>query len=74
MAVTDDDFVSLDASQLTLPRKSDGSLPYVEFLRLKTNSKLYNAGMGCFLTGAVKILAMIGWKMRQYLLREMWQR
>ena len=51
MAVTDDDFVSLDASQLTLPRKSDGSLPYVEFLRLKTNSKLYNAGMGCFLTG-----------------------
>lgn len=31
MAVTDDDFVSLDASQLTLPRKSDGSLPYVEF-------------------------------------------
>ena len=51
MAVTDDDFVSLDASQLALPRKSDGSLPYVEFLRLKTNSKLYNAGMGCFLTG-----------------------
>ena len=51
MAVTDDDFVSLDASQLTLPRKSDGSLPYVEFLRLKTNSKLYNAGMGCFLAG-----------------------
>ena len=33
---------------LPLPRKSDGSLPYVEFLRLKTNSKLYNAGMGCF--------------------------
>ena len=51
MAVTDDDFVSLDASQLALPRKSDGSLPYVEFLRLKTNSKLYNAGMGCFLAG-----------------------
>ena len=50
MVVTDDDFVSLDASQLTLPRKSDGNLPDMDFLRLKTDSQLYNAGVGCFLT------------------------
>lgn len=30
MTVTDDDFVSLGASQLTLPRKSNGSLLYKE--------------------------------------------
>lgn len=40
----------MDASQLTLPRKLDGSLPDIEFLRLKTDSKLYNAGVGCFFT------------------------
>ena len=48
MTVTDDDFISLDASQLTFSRKADGSLPEIDFLRLKANSKLYNAGLGCF--------------------------
>lgn len=46
LTVTDDDFISLDASQLTLPRKADGSLPDINFLRLKVSSKLYNAGIG----------------------------
>lgn len=46
LTVTDDDFISLDASQLNLPRKADGSLPDINFLRLKVSSKLYNAGIG----------------------------
>jgi len=46
MTVTDDDFVSLDASQLMLPRKADGSLPDIDFMKLKTKSKLYKAGLG----------------------------
>lgn len=48
MTVTDDDFISLDAGQLTFSRKADGSLPEIDFLRLKANGKLYNAGLGCF--------------------------
>ena len=48
MTVTDDDFISLDAGQLTFSRKTDGSLPEIDFLRLKANGKLYNAGIGCF--------------------------
>ena len=40
------DFVSLDPAQLTLPRKADGSLPDIDFLKLKRNSKLYDAGTG----------------------------
>ena len=46
LTVEEDDFVSLDASQLTLPRKADGSLPDIDFLKLKRNSKLYDAGIG----------------------------
>ncbi len=49
MTVTDDDFISLDAGQLTLSRKADGSLPEIDFLRLKSDSKLSNAGLGCFI-------------------------
>ena len=49
MTVTDDDFISLDAGQLTLSRKADGSLPDIDFLRLKSDSKLSNAGLGCFI-------------------------
>ena len=49
MTVTDDDFISLDAGQLTLSRKVDGSLPEIDFLRLKSDSKLSNAGLGCFI-------------------------
>lgn len=46
MTVGEDDFVSLDPAQLTLPRKADGSLPDIDFLKLKRNSKLYDAGIG----------------------------
>lgn len=32
--LADDDFVSLDESQLTAPRKADGSLPDITFMKL----------------------------------------
>ena len=42
--VTDDDFVSLNPAGLTGPRQKDGSLPVVDFMRLKDNSDLIDAG------------------------------
>lgn len=39
------DFLSLDPSQLTLPRNADGSLPDIAFLHLIPGSDLINAGM-----------------------------
>ncbi len=45
VTLTDADFVSLDASQLSLPRKSDGSLPDMTFLHLATGSDLIDAGV-----------------------------
>ena len=38
------DFQCLDASQMTLPRKPDGSLPDITFMHLAANSDLINAG------------------------------
>lgn len=46
ITVTADDFESLDTKQLLLPRKADGSLPDITFLRLKPTSKAYEAKMG----------------------------
>lgn len=43
--VNDNDFESLDASQLLLPRLADGSLPQTTFLRLAPNSDLVDTGM-----------------------------
>jgi len=43
--VTDDDFVSLDTAQLRWPRKSDGSLPDITFMKLKEGSDLINSGI-----------------------------
>jgi hypothetical protein len=43
--VTDEDFVSLDASQLTWPRKADGSLPDITFGHLRADSDLIDGGM-----------------------------
>jgi hypothetical protein len=43
--VNDGDFVSVDATQLTAPRKADGSLPDITFLHLKQGSDLINGGM-----------------------------
>lgn len=41
----DNDFVSLDASQIMLPRKSDGSLPDITFMKLKSTSQFIDAGI-----------------------------
>jgi hypothetical protein len=42
--ITDKDFISLDESQLSSPRKSDGSLPDIDFLRPSKGSTLIDAG------------------------------
>ena len=39
------DFQSLDQSQLIAPRKPDGSLPDIQFMKLKRNSKLIDKGV-----------------------------
>ena len=39
------DFESLDASQLTLPRQADGSLPTITFMHLNPGSDLIDAGI-----------------------------
>ncbi len=39
------DFLSLDASQMTLPRKADGSLPDLRFMHLTLGSDLIDAGL-----------------------------
>ena len=40
-----DDFLSLDTAQLTAPRQADGSLPMVNFMRLKPASKFIDKGI-----------------------------
>jgi uncharacterized repeat protein (TIGR02059 family) len=45
ITVTDADFISLDASQLKHPRKPDGSLPDITFLKLAPGSDLIDAGI-----------------------------
>lgn len=47
IAVASTDFVSLDETQLMAPRKADGSLPDINFMKLKTTSVLYAMGVGC---------------------------
>lgn len=44
VTVTDDDFVSLDINLLTSPRKEDGSLPDVDFMRPVPGSAIIDAG------------------------------
>ena len=39
------DFLSLDASQMTLPRKADGSLPDIAFMHLTADSDLVDEGL-----------------------------
>ncbi len=43
--ISADDFVSLEQVQLTLPRKSDGSLPNITFLQLNKKSKMIDKGV-----------------------------
>jgi pectate lyase len=44
VTVSSNDFLSLDESLLTLPRKADGSLPYIAFTQLVGSSDLLDAG------------------------------
>lgn len=44
------DFQSLDATQMTLPRAADGSLPSITFMHLVSGSDL--TGLGCFVGGS----------------------
>lgn len=44
MTVTANDFISLDTALLTAPRKADGSLPDINFMKLKPTSKLIDKG------------------------------
>ena len=44
LIVSDADFLSLDGSQLTMPRKADGSLPDITFMHLASESDLIDAG------------------------------
>jgi Protein of unknown function (DUF1565) len=45
ITVTADDFLSLDTALLTAPRKPDGSLPDIDFMRLKPKSHLIDKGV-----------------------------
>lgn len=45
VVVTADDFLSIDEALLVSPRQADGSLPKVNFLRLKQGSDLINKGV-----------------------------
>lgn len=46
LTLSDQDFMSLDWTELSLPRQEDGSLPEISFMRPAENDKL--KGMGCF--------------------------
>ena len=46
LSVSEEDFVSLDITQLTAERNADGSLPDIGFLKSKAGRKLAEAGMG----------------------------
>ncbi|MCG9972881.1 glycosyl hydrolase family 28 protein [Christiangramia crocea] len=43
--VQESDFVSMDLSDLSAPRKSDGSLPDIDFMRPVSSSELVDAGI-----------------------------
>ena len=43
--ISADDFISLDTALLTAPRKPDGSLPDINFMRLRANSSLIDNGV-----------------------------
>ena len=45
ITVTAGDFLSLDTALLTAPRKPDGSLPDIDFMKLKPKSNLINKGV-----------------------------
>ncbi|MDZ7634085.1 MAG: Ig-like domain-containing protein [Bacteroidales bacterium] len=45
VTVTNDDFISIDPTQLVRPRKSDGSLPNITFMHIAPGSDLIDAGI-----------------------------
>ena len=45
ITLSDDDFVSLDMDLLTSPRKEDGSLPDIDFMRPVPGSEIIDAGV-----------------------------
>jgi len=45
ITLTDDDFAGLDMSELTAPRKPDGSLPDIDFMRPAKESGIIDAGV-----------------------------
>ncbi|GAO31257.1 right-handed parallel beta-helix repeat-containing protein [Geofilum rubicundum] len=44
LVLTDDDFINLDESALMAPRKADGSLPDIDFMKIAPSSPLIDAG------------------------------
>lgn len=44
-AATDADFVSVDYTEMLRNRQTDGSLPYIDYMRLKSTSSLIDAGV-----------------------------
>jgi uncharacterized repeat protein (TIGR02059 family) len=45
IAITDADFISVDSTGISGPRKTDGSLPDIHFLKISSTSKLKDAGI-----------------------------
>ena len=45
VTLTDDDFISLDMTQLVRPRKPNGNLPDIDFMHLADGSDLIDAGI-----------------------------
>lgn len=45
LVITDNDFISLDESALMAPRKADGSLPDIDFMKIAPASALMDAGI-----------------------------
>ena len=45
ITITDDDFISLDENLLISPRKPDGSLPDIDFMRPAQGSEIIDAGV-----------------------------
>ncbi|HLO38261.1 MAG TPA: hypothetical protein VK173_07225 [Lacibacter sp.] len=45
ITVSANDFISLDTALLTSPRQKDGSLPRIDFMKLKPQSKLIDTGV-----------------------------
>jgi hypothetical protein len=43
--ITDNDFISVDYTEMLLQRKSDGSLPDIDYMHPKSTSSIIDAGI-----------------------------